>query len=174
MTNFSDAMTALYESASIEHEKQYAVNVGFSRLLLDQLKDTLHTLKGTQVCLFETYSGFSYELIESNKQDGILKNIDYSKIPYYLQIDNAKTLRCVRLFVSPIDVSKVYIGCYCIYKPKEGSRVCKNTIGPDEQIVNMKFFNSSSVLFSIGEFLLGESEFIDFATRENSSHLRMH
>lgn len=174
ITVFRDSMKDLYDAASVEHEKQFTVNVNFTHLLIDNFKDTIFTFKSMQTDSHNSFYGFCYQFIRSNDKDGIIRNINYSKIPYYLELRNISTKRCIRMFVSPLDVSKVYIGCYSLFQPNEGSRISKNALGPDELIVDMRHFNNTTVIFSLGEFLVGEIEAINFANVEITTHGKIH
>ncbi len=160
LRDFSDKMKLLYSEINKDLEKQKTINFEFSRLLIFHITDIVLNTNTNIFCEFVS---------NKNTKIDLVRNIDYSKIPYYLSLTGNNNKREIRIFISPTDISKCYIGSYIYTNPK-----IKKSIGPDEQIVEMKAFNNASVLFSICDFLSGCVDHVDFSPTDLNNHGRIH
>lgn len=174
ITSFRDAMNELYAAASVDHEKQLSINITFTQLVLENFKDVIFSFRNNSIDINSSSYMFSYKFVVTNSKDGSLLNIDYSKIPYYLQLSNRVEKRCIRMFVSPLDISKIYVGCYIGYEVSGEERLAKNTYGPLEQIADLESFNNTSLFFSLGDFLIGRTDYVYYNPIEISTHSKMH
>jgi hypothetical protein len=103
------------------------------------------------------------------KLDGKICEIDYRKLSCYLELSNLKTKRTIRIFVNPFNPTHALINGYCFYNPRNESRISKGVVKNFQIDSPFQYCLVPSILFGIGEFLLGEREKIE----PNASSLRL-
>lgn len=166
LSSIEERLTQLYVIHSERRDEFRALFNHFCVQFLKLFGDTLPS--------YDLYNladqNMEYGLIyPNNKQDGKICEIDYSKLSCYLELANLKTKRTIRIFINPFNPTHVLINGYCFYNPKNENRVSKGVTKNFQIDAALQYCLVPSILFGIGEFLLGERESIE----PNASSLRL-